>query len=91
MCACPRCACRSAAQIPILPLPLPNVTIYYTLWRIVSHQSASTGARVLQDALELLSTQQRYQLALQLQQLVEGGQALQPGTWPLQLLQEKDR
>jgi hypothetical protein len=30
-------------QIPILPLPLPNVTIYYTIWRIVSHQSASTG------------------------------------------------
>ena len=30
-------------QIPILPLPLPNVTIYYTLWRISSHYSASTG------------------------------------------------
>jgi hypothetical protein len=30
-------------QIPLIPLPLPNVTIYFTLWRIISNRSAGKG------------------------------------------------
>jgi hypothetical protein len=30
-------------QIPLIPLPLPNVTIYYTIWRIASNRSAGRG------------------------------------------------
>lgn len=30
-------------QIPLIPLPLPNVTIYFTIWRIISNRSAGKG------------------------------------------------
>lgn len=30
-------------QIPLIPLPLPNVTIYFTIWRIISNRSAGNG------------------------------------------------
>lgn len=34
--------CR-AMQIPLIPLPLPNITIYFTIWRIISNRSAGKG------------------------------------------------
>lgn len=32
-------------QLPLIPLPLPNITIYYTVWRIISNRSASRGEK----------------------------------------------
>lgn len=52
----PRCAeiCRAvlwcAVQIPLIPLPLPNVTIYFTIWRIISNRSAGQGENIAQQA-----------------------------------------
>jgi hypothetical protein len=46
-------------QAPLSVLPLPNVTIYYTLWRIFMHASASVGAQSLLAALDRLSDAQR--------------------------------
>lgn len=51
----PRCAeiCRAvlwcAVQIPLIPLPLPNVTIYFTIWRIISNRSAGQGENTAQQ------------------------------------------
>lgn len=36
-------------QIPLIPLPLPNITIYYTIWRIASNRSAGRGMLVFMD------------------------------------------
>lgn len=30
-------------QLPLIPLPLPNVTLYYTAWRVASNFSAGKG------------------------------------------------
>lgn len=38
--------CDVAVQIPLIPLPLPNVTIYFTIWRIISNRSAGKGVLV---------------------------------------------
>lgn len=50
-------------QAPLSVLPLPNVTVYYTLWRVFMHWSASVGAKSLLGALDRLSDEQRRALA----------------------------
>ncbi|KAF6256221.1 mitochondrial K+-H+ exchange-related-domain-containing protein [Scenedesmus sp. NREL 46B-D3] len=77
-------------QLPLIPLPLPNVTIYYTIWRITSNRSAGRGAANLAAALELSSDIQRLNLAQQLLQLQQQGVKLQRGTWAEQLAAEAD-
>eukprot|EP00775_Hariotina_reticulata_P003909 gene3909-4163_t len=79
-------------QLPLIPLPLPNVTIYYTVWRVVSNFSAERGASSLAAALELCSDMQRLKLAQQLQQLQqESGLQLKPGSWTQQLVADISR
>jgi hypothetical protein len=40
--------CRTVpVQLPLIPLPLPNVTIYFTIWRIISNRSAANGEQTL--------------------------------------------
>jgi hypothetical protein len=51
-------------QAPLSVLPLPNVTVYYTLWRVFMHASAATGAKSLLAALDRLSEEQRRRLGL---------------------------
>uniref|UniRef100_A0A383VAC5 Mitochondrial K+-H+ exchange-related-domain-containing protein n=1 Tax=Tetradesmus obliquus TaxID=3088 RepID=A0A383VAC5_TETOB len=77
-------------QIPLIPLPLPNVTIYYTIWRIASNRSAGRGAASLAAALELASDAQRLKLAQQLRQLQQQGVQLQQGSWAEHLAAEAD-
>jgi hypothetical protein len=55
-------------QAPLSILPLPNVTIYYTLWRLYMHASAFVGARALLAALDRLSARQRAAMLMQQQQ-----------------------
>eukprot|EP00879_Flechtneria_rotunda_P018681 GHRR01019604.1.p1 GENE.GHRR01019604.1~~GHRR01019604.1.p1 ORF type:complete len:226 (+),score=64.07 GHRR01019604.1:759-1436(+) len=78
-------------QLPLIPLPLPNVTIYYTVWRIVSNHSARKGASALAAALQLFSEAQRAQLARQLAELQKSGVQLKPGSWAEELAAQADR
>ena len=55
-------------QAPLSILPLPNVTIYFTLWRLYMHASAFVGARALLAALDRLSARQRAAMLMQQQQ-----------------------
>ncbi|GBF88045.1 hypothetical protein Rsub_00757 [Raphidocelis subcapitata] len=76
-------------QVPLAVLPLPNVPIYYSLWRVWSHYCAGKGARALQASLEVASDAQRRELAARLAALQASGQvALRPGEWPARLVAE---
>jgi len=61
-------------QAPLSILPLPNVTIYYTLWRVYMHASAYVGARALLAALDRLSARQRAAMLMQQQQVQQQAQ-----------------
>lgn len=74
-----------------LVLPLPNVTIYYSVWRIWSHRSAGGGSRALLAALEASSDVQRYELALRLQRLQAQGVEFKQGEWPERMVADIDR
>lgn len=82
---------RAARQVPLIPLPLPNVTIYYTLWRVASNHSARKGAVALQAALDVCSDLQRLALARQLQQLQRQGVVLVAGSWAERLAADAGR
>ena len=69
-------------------LPLPNVPVYYSMWRAWSHRSAAAGARALSAALDAAAAEQRAALAAALRALEAGGFELRPGEWPARLLAE---
>jgi hypothetical protein len=70
-------------------LPLPNVPVYYSMWRAWSHHSARKGAAALLEALDAASDAQRRALAARLAAAQAGGAvALRPGEWPARLVVE---
>ncbi|KAI8469876.1 MAG: mitochondrial K+-H+ exchange-related-domain-containing protein [Monoraphidium minutum] len=73
-------------QLPLAVLPLPNVPVYYTVWRVWSHRCAAAGARALGGALDAAGDVQRYELAARLADLQAGGFALRPGEWPAEMV-----
>ncbi len=78
-------------QAPIVLLPIPNVTVYYTAWRIISNRSASMGAAGLSAALQRAADMQAYQLAVKLQaEASKGSIELREGTWPAELVGRLD-
>jgi hypothetical protein len=86
---CRRLAPRNTPPKPQAILPLPNVPIYYSLWRVWSHRCAGKGARALLASLEVASDEQRRELAARLAALQASGQVtLRPGEWPARLVAE---
>ena len=45
-------------QIPLMVTPLPNITVYYTLYRLYSHIRALQGSRSLEKGFTALDSQQ---------------------------------
>ena len=49
----------SFPALPLLQLtPLPNVTLYYTVYRLLSNYQAMAGAQALSDAFRAVDAQQ---------------------------------
>lgn len=78
-------------QLPLVVLPLPNITIYYSVWRIVSHYNATQGAQHLKDAMDTVAVLQQYRMAQQLVALQSQGVVLTAGAWPKQLVDDMER
>ncbi len=66
----------SVPQLPLMVTPLPNVTLYYSLYRAVSHYQAWGGAATLQAAFDNPASHV-------LQRALDGAWAsLAGGRWP---------
>lgn len=49
-------------QIPLMVTPLPNITVYYTLYRLYSHIRALQGSKSLEKGFTALDSQQLHLL-----------------------------
>jgi hypothetical protein len=93
--------CRLAAwglamvpQLPLMLTPLPNLTVYYTGYRIYSHYKALQGCKALERAfLELDSAQLRAlsEDLLRHQRERMAGAPYPPEGWPARLLRREWR
>lgn len=75
-------------QIPLLATPLPNITVYYTGYRIYSHWRALQGLRSLERSLTELDSRQLRALREALLAWQEGNGPLQEGSWAARLVQQ---
>jgi hypothetical protein len=71
-------------QMPLMVTPLPNISVYYTLYRLYSHIRALKGSFMLGHGFHALDAKQLVDLREQL----SGYDAddLIPGSWPHKLL-----
>jgi hypothetical protein len=86
-------ALAAAPQAPLLLTPLPNVTVYYTGYRIYSHWRALQGARALDrafaaaDSAQLTATRD----ALLRLQAARPELVFPPDEWPARLIRREAR
>lgn len=84
----------SFAMIPQLPLmltPLPNITVYYTLYRLYSHFRAFQGCKALQKGFTALDSEQLRALRDDLLRFqASSGVNFPTDSWPARLIR-KDR
>lgn len=66
-------------QIPLLALPLPNVTIYYSVYRAWSHARALQGIRTLKHAIEDMDARQLAEHAQRMRDLSCGASETRQG------------
>lgn len=79
-------------QIPLMVTPLPNITVYYTVYRIWSHASALQGSRTLDKCFAALDTQQLATLRDDLLRLqASTGIVYPPDSWPARLIKKESR
>lgn len=72
--------------------PLPNITVYYTLYRIWSHSRALQGSSVLDKGFTALDSEQLEDLRQKLIDIQdEHGVEYPKGTWPYKLIHKDDR
>lgn len=79
----------SIPQIPLMVTPLPNVTVYYTGWRLYSHYQAAKGAKVIKHGFTELDTQQLHALRDELLGLKEQGVVFPQDSWPAKLIRKE--
>ena len=79
-------------QIPLMVTPLPNITVYYTIYRLYSHLRALQGSKALERGFTALDSQQlrtlrdgllRYQAAT--------GVVYPESSWPARLIRNEER
>lgn len=70
-------------QMPLMVTPLPNISVYYTLYRLYSHVRALKGSFMLAHGFSALDAKQLVDLR---EQLAEYGDDLIPGSWPHKLV-----
>ncbi|EFN57694.1 hypothetical protein CHLNCDRAFT_142893 [Chlorella variabilis] len=80
-------------QLPLMLTPLPNITVYYTGYRIYSHFRALQGTKALEQNLEQLNSKQLRDLRDQLliYQERHSGFQFRPGEWPAKLIRKEHR
>lgn len=71
-------------QMPLMVTPLPNISVYYTLYRLYSHIRALKGSFMLGHGFHALDAKQLVDLREQLSRY--DADALIPGTWPHKLV-----
>lgn len=78
-------------QSPLMLTPLPNITVYYTLYRVWSHSRALQGCTVLDKGFAALDSKQLEELREKLIEFQEvHSRDFPKGSWPYQLL-HKDK
>ncbi|GFR49757.1 hypothetical protein Agub_g11917 [Astrephomene gubernaculifera] len=58
-------ALATLPQLPLMITPFPNVTLYYTAYKVVSHYQARQGCRTLRAAFERYDAAERERAAVQ--------------------------
>lgn len=77
-------------QVPLMVTPLPNITVYYTGYRIYSHYRALQGIKTLEKSLTELDSQQLRALRDALLAYQEtSGTRLPPDGWPARLVRQE--
>ena len=71
-------------QMPLMVTPLPNITVYYTLYRLYSHIRALKGSFMLGHGFHALEAKQLVHLREQLARY--DADELIPGSWPHKLV-----
>lgn len=71
-------------QMPLMLTPLPNITVYYTLYRLYSHIRALKGSFMLGHGFHALEAKQLVELREQLARYDVDD--LIPGSWPQKLV-----
>lgn len=69
-------------QMPLMLTPLPNISVYYSLYRIWSHSRALKGSFMLSHGFSALDAKQLVDLRERLAQYDQ----LVPGSWPHKLV-----
>ncbi|KAI7842265.1 hypothetical protein COHA_003906 [Chlorella ohadii] len=80
-------------QLPLMLTPLPNITVYYTGYRIYSHYRALQGCKALEECLEQLNSKQLRTLRDELLLLQEQTPGLKypRDEWPSKLIRREHR
>ncbi|KAL4445774.1 hypothetical protein ABPG77_008973 [Micractinium sp. CCAP 211/92] len=80
-------------QLPLMLTPLPNITVYYTGYRLYSHLRALQGAKALEQSLEQLNSKQLQDLRVALLTLKERNPefVFRPKEWPERLMRKEHR
>ena len=78
-------------QIPLMLTPLPNVTVYYTGWRLYSHYQAMKGAKLLTHGFLEIDTMQLHAIRDELLLLKEEGVVFPAHSWPARLIQKEKK
>jgi len=78
-------------QLPLLITPIPNLPIYFSLYRTWSHYRAWRGAGSLQHIIVDIDARQLQRLRRALLEMQAGGKPLPSGGWPAELIAQGPR
>jgi len=78
-------------QIPLMVTPLPNITVYYTLYRLYSHIRALQGSKSLEKGFAALDSQQLHLLRDDLlrYQASHNNAEFPPDSWAAKLIRQE--
>jgi hypothetical protein len=85
----PENSCHHVLSLQLTPLP--NVTVYYTVYKVISHYQARNGARALAGLFKQSDAHQMHQLYEAVAALAREGHTFSPGSWPDKLLRKDAR
>jgi hypothetical protein len=79
-------------QLPLMLTPLPNITVYYTAYRVFSHYRAFQGSKALERGFAALDTAQLGALRDQLLRVQSDRNLVyDPDSWPARLIRKEKR
>ena len=79
-------------QLPLMLTPLPNITVYYTIYRIVSHVQALQGSKAIERGFAALDSQHLAELRDSLLRLQhEHGISFPQDSWPARLIKRESK